>query len=199
MGKSGILHLMKPLSLAKPHLIVMVGAPGAGKSFFATHFSRIFSTPMVSWHNIRDELFNRPDYTKHEDAIVERVADHLLAELFKTGATILYESSVQSQVDRQAIAQAAKAAGYETLFVWVQVDTATAKARAVKNGLSLAQYERYEKTFTPPKESDSPVVISGKHTYASQLKIVLVRLSQSRARHEATTRSRSTGHSISIR
>lgn len=167
----------------------MVGTSGAGKSFFAEHFSQTFSTPLVSWKVIRDELFNDPIYSDDEDAIVGRVANHMLDELYKTQATIIYESSIQSQTHRQDIAQLAKKAGYETLLVWVQTDKATAKSRASKNGLTPRQYQQYAAMFMPPTETERPVVISGKHTYASQLKIVLGRLSQSRAKPDLIIRS----------
>lgn len=191
---------MKSLSLSKPHVIIMVGVPGAGKSFFAERFSQTFSAPLVSWKAIRDELFNDPVYTKDEDDIVERVALRMLAELLKTGATIVYESDIQSQVHRQSIAKIAKGAEYEALFVWSQVDNTTAKSRAVKSGLTPQQYARYESSFTPPKQKDSLVVISGKHTYASQLKIVLTKLVGPRVDHrEVKARQRPAGTNILVR
>ena len=71
--------------------------------------------------------------------------------------------------------------GYEPLFVWVQTDLATTKARALKKNVPSSVFEAERKRFTPLKESDPYVVISGKHNYASQLKIVLRRLSSARA------------------
>lgn len=189
---------MKSLSLSKPHIIIMVGVPGAGKSFFAERFSGTFSAPLVSWKNIRAELFNEPTYTKDEDMIVERVALHMLDELYKTGATVLYESDVQSQVHRQAIIKHAKNSEYESLLVWSQVDAATAKSRAAKSGMTPQQFARYDGTFTQPKPTDNPVVISGKHTYASQLKIVLMRLIGSRTATPTKTRVRPAGTKVSI-
>lgn len=182
---------MKSLSLSKPHLIIMVGAPGAGKSFFAERFSRTFATPVVSWQKIRQVLFNHPVYNEEEDAIVERVALHMMAEFLKARVTVLYEPSIQSQTHRQNIAEVAKKIGYETIFVWVQTDKTAAKTRGLKNGLTAQQYKRYESLFVSPKNAESPVVISGRHTFASQLKIVLVRLSLLRTDRKPTTRTRS--------
>lgn len=189
---------MKSLSLAKPHLIVMVGVPGAGKSFFAERFSHTFSVPLVSWKAIRRELFDNPHFDANEDILVDRVAHHMLSELFKTGAVVVYEADIQSEDHREEVADQAKKAGYETLFVWVQIDAGTAKSRAAKSGLRPTQYQRYEKSFAPFKQSDTPVVISGKHTYASQLKIVLTKLSMPRARR-ASTPNRPAGRSVTIR
>lgn len=177
----------------------MVGGPGAGKSFFAERFSQTFSTPLVSWKKIRDELFNDPSYDKDEDEIVERVARHLLDELFKTGATVLYESNIQSQEHRQDIAKFAKEVGYETLFVWSQIDSTTAKSRAAKNGFTPKQFARYDGTFVSPSTVETPVVISGKHTYPSQLKIVLMKLAGPRSGQDSRVRPRPANHKVTIR
>jgi predicted kinase len=104
----------------------MVGVPGAGKSFFSDHFADTFSAPIVSWNAIRSDLFNEPTHAKEEDEIVGRVASALLEQLLKTGVTVLYEGGTHTRVSRQALAKQAAKAGYETLFVWVQVDTPTA-------------------------------------------------------------------------
>ena len=47
---------MKSLSLAKPLVLVVIGLPGAGKSFFARQFSETFGAPMVSGDRIRHVL-----------------------------------------------------------------------------------------------------------------------------------------------
>lgn len=178
---SGILPGMKSLSLSAPHVVIMVGVPGSGKSFFAEHFAQTFSAPLISWNAIRDELFNEPTYTKDEDAIVGRVADHMLSQLVLTNATVLYEGDTTTQVARQKLSKIVRDAGYEPLFVWVQTDAATTKSRAMKKGIPAEVYSASVKRFTSLKNSNHSVVISGKHTYASQLKIVLRRLSGARA------------------
>lgn len=181
---------MKSLSLSTPHVVVMVGLPGAGKSFFANHFAETFSAPIISWDTLRDELLNAPTYAKEEDAVIKRVADEMLAQLLKTKATVLYEGDVLTQASRQALARTIRKEGYEPLFVWVQTDAATTRSRATKQGIPLGAVEAAEKRFTPLKSSDNFIVISGKHTYASQLKIVLRKLSGDRASSSAARPSR---------
>ncbi len=172
---------MKPLSLSKPHLIVMVGIPGAGKSFFAEHFASTFNAPYVSYDRIRSELFNDPTHSDDENAIIGRVSDYLLDELLKTGQTVIFEGSALARTERQDIAARARSGGYEPLFVWVQTESATARQRVLKSSkgkatLSDKQFESLLGRFTAPNAAEKAIVISGKHTYASQLKIVLQRL-----------------------
>lgn len=204
---------MKSLSLTKPHLLVMVGIPGSGKSFFAKHFSDTFKAPWVHLDGIRAELFNEPTYSKDENIIINRVSDYMLDEMFKTQKTIVLEGGVDLRTQRTAIEKRARGAGYETLYVWVQTDSATAKVRATKKTrqqptakLTADQFDTFSKRFTPLSSNENQIVISGKHTFASQLKIVLKKLVEPRAAAVSTTdpkpaalaRPTSSGRSITV-
>lgn len=176
---------MKPLSLSKPHLIIMVGIPGSGKSFFAEHFADTFKAPIISFHSLRKELFNSPTFSKNEDEIINQVANYMLDEVLKTGRTVVYEGQTDLRTDRNFIAKKSRDAGYEPLFVWVQTEPATARKRAIKpsadkTALSVEQFNAGLKRFSTPHQIEKTIVISGKHTYASQLKIVLKRLVEPR-------------------
>lgn len=176
-----ILSYMKSLSLNKPHIIVMVGIPGAGKSFFAEHFADTFNAPLISFERLRAELFNQPTHDSSEQAIIRRVSDYMLEELFKTHRTVILDGTASARTERQDILRRSRSAGYESLFVWVQTESTTAKGRLTKpvkgkTTVSSDQYAAALKRFTAPNNYERAVVISGKHTYASQLKIVLKRL-----------------------
>ena len=54
------------------------------------------------------------------------------------------------------------------LLVWVQTDSNTAMARARKMyGIKAEDYKQNLKLFSAPHDSEQPLVISGKHTFAS--------------------------------
>jgi predicted kinase len=173
---------MKPLSLALPHLIVMVGIPGSGKSFFAEHFASTFNAPYVSFSELSYEIFgqNSPD-----TAVTAKVSNYVLGQLLKTGQTVVYEGPTEIKSVRIALVKIAKDNGYNPLLVWVQTESAAAKIRATKKQtgktcLNDEQFDTILRRFTPPSSTEKAIVISGKHTYASQLRIVLKRLSMSR-------------------
>ena len=172
---------MKSLSLTKPHLIVMVGVPGSGKSFFAEKFAETFHAPYVSLEKIAVYI---PEDPEASDAVIS----YQLDELLKTGQPVLLEASTDTRVARLELAKKARANGYDTLLVWVQTDPATARSRAtrpLKNSTNRIftpeDYDRAVKRFTPPSGAEKAVVISGKHTYATQAKVVLKRLTAPRA------------------
>jgi predicted kinase len=168
---------MKPMTLATPHLIIMVGIPGSGKSFFADHFATTFNAPYVSVASISET-------TDTSDEVATKVADYMLVELLKTGQTIVYDGDMSSRTSRLDIARRARAKGYEPLFVWVQTESVAAKQRATKKSnvraISSEQFDTAIRRFTAPNAAEKVVVISGKHTYASQLKIILSRIANER-------------------
>ena len=169
---------MKSLSLSQPHVIVMVGVPGSGKSFFAEKFSETFNAPYASLEKITP-------FTKSASGAVT-IFDTHVEQLLKTRQSIVVEGIAASRTARDTFVRKAKAAHYEVLFVWVQTDPTTAKARALRKSkdsesLTSDQYDKIVRQFNAPTAIEKPLVISGKHTYATQAKIVLKRLSAPRA------------------
>jgi len=165
---------MKSLSLSKPHVLIMVGIPGSGKSFFAEKFADTFHAPQVSLRTITSVV---PD-----EATASKIAELQLKELLKTKQSIIVDGIAHSRAQRMELTKLAHDAGYDTLLVWVQTDPATAKARALKDKKqNVDEYDKQTKRFAAPLASEKPVVISGKHTYATQAKVVLKKLSNPRA------------------
>ncbi len=178
---------MKSLSLSKPHIIIMVGIPGSGKSFFANYFAETFNSPIVSFSALHHELFSHQNLSNDERLIIDNLGDHILDELLKTKQTVVFDGHSDTRTDRQSLGKKAHLAGYETLFVWVQTESLAAKSRVTKAAknqippMTVDQFETALKHFSPPHTLEKAVVISGKHTHASQLKVVLGRLVETRA------------------
>ncbi len=177
---------MKPPSNSKPHLVVMVGIPGSGKSYFAEHFAGTFKAPIISHDRITKELFGLTVTDTKTTAVINKVAGYLLDEVLKTGRTVVFDGQTDLRTERANIAKKSKDAGYDPLFIWVQTESITAQKRATKRSpdksvISNDEFDDKLKRFSAPHSSEKPVVISGKHTYNSQLKIVLRHLVEPRA------------------
>ena len=174
---------MKLLQLSKPHLIVMVGIAGSGKSFFAEKFSDTFQAPLVSDALLTKCLNDTETSTDHAAKLLKQLAFVQLDQLFKTERTIILDADSDTRTDRGMIAARARKHDYETLFIWVQTDQATAKDRAAKTlknstnrRFTPEQFSQHIARFTVPNATENTVVISGKHTYATQAKVVLKKL-----------------------
>ncbi len=178
---------MKSLSLSRPLILMVIGVPGAGKSFFARQFATTFSTPLVSYDYIRSRLFDTPDYSNREESMVYSLAGEQITELLKTEKTIIIDGGLNNKGDRASLAKLAAGAGYGCLVIWVQTDTAASKLRATRRStkrpgdalnasLTTAQFNALSQELTPPGPQEQFVVISGKHTFATQAKAVLKKL-----------------------
>jgi len=179
---------MKSLSLTKPHMIIMVGVPGSGKSFFAEKFADTFRAPYVCRQKIALHF-------QEDTEAIDAIAYDQLDELLKTQQSIIVDGFADTRAARSELTRRASAASYNTLLVWVQTDPITAKSRTLKlskggssRSLTSAEYDHLVQRFSAPIAIEKPVVLSGKHTYATQAKVILKKLTEPRAsisRHTA--------------
>ncbi len=170
---------MKKMQLTKPHILVVTGIPGSGKTQFATQFSETFHTPFISAEQLRA-------HGVPADRIGE-VSEYFLAELGKAKQTVLFEERTPHPAERRMLTRIAKAYNYELLYIWVQTDPAIAKTRATKKTthrpqpLSANAFDTAVADFTKPPKQHETVVISGMHTYPAQAKTVLKKLASTGA------------------
>jgi len=176
---------MDKVTLSNPMVIVIVGLPGSGKSFFATQFANTFNVALVSEDKIRWMLFANHTYSEDENSIVKQVADMMIEELFRTKKAFVIDGGYNNRVSRMELAASAKKADYGVLTVVVQTDPPTAEHRSIKRDakkagdrykqpLSKAEFAAQSKKYHAPTHLDkTTVVISGKHTYSTQARTVL--------------------------
>ncbi len=160
----------------------MVGIPGSGKTQFAKQFSDTFNAPIV-------EAAFVASHSRDSNATTSLI-HAFVAELLKTKQSIVIDGIGSSRKDRIELNKLLRDHGYEPLLVWVQTDTDTAQQRAAKAGKSHStSFDHAIATFSAPHPAEKPLVISGKHTYATQARTVLKRLSggarSASAQHES--------------
>ncbi|MDB5176431.1 MAG: hypothetical protein JWN75_99 [Candidatus Saccharibacteria bacterium] len=162
---------MKSLQLDKPHILVVVGLPGAGKTFFAKQFSGTFNAPYIDYNHYRQLLNN--------DQLGDQVTGELLDQLFLTRQTIIMDNRGNQRLDRRELTLFAHKKGYEVLYVWVQTEPLTAEQRAVTSKtatMTRREFDERTRQFEILTKGELYLVISGKHTYASQARVVLKKL-----------------------
>lgn len=172
---------MKALQLEKPHVIITIGIRGSGKTFFSQKFADTFNAPFV-------EQVVLQNAAKDTDAGIF-LMQMMMKEIIKTGRSFLIELSLSSRTEREDLAKTLRKSGYTPFFVWVQTDLETSMARTHRSsGTTQQEYKKTLQSFEVPSAKENVLVISGKHTFATQAKAVLKKLSAPRqaARPTAT-------------
>jgi predicted kinase len=156
-------------------MLVVVGIPGSGKTFFASQFSETFNSPYIDYGYYRRVAGDAKSGT--------HLAGYSLLQIMKAKQTVVLEGRGATAADRQEIVQVAHKAGYNVLYIWVQTDPDASEDRALTSKvapISITDFNRQLKEFQSLGEKENYVVISGKHTYASQARVVLKRLVDAR-------------------
>jgi predicted kinase len=178
---------MSKLELTPPIIIITMGYPGAGKTFFARQFSDTYSLPRISEEVIRYELFENPSFSNDESDILERVMFYALNELMKTGDSIICDATFMKLAQRKRLYELATKAGYRTLTVWIQTDLITSATRAARRdkrsadskysfNLDKPTFKSIVDRIEKPVEKENFIVISGKHPFKNQTIAVLKRI-----------------------
>ncbi len=180
---------MNRLELNPPLLIMTMGYPGAGKTFFSRQFAELHKLPCLSEDRMRFELFENPQFNNDEQDIISRVFDHALEQVMKTGATVVCDGDFSGAKSRQRIEALAKSSGYRTLIIWLQTDINTSGTRALnrdrrnldsKYAFNLSQdtFNKLSSQLRRPSEKEDFVVISGKHAFKGQALTVLRKITE---------------------
>lgn len=175
---------MKQLHVATPYCLIVTGLPGSGKTTFSRAFADTFGAPYLDCPAIRSFV--------SDEFPAENLVDELVKQVMRSKVTMVIETAEGSRVERQNLVKQAKASGYIPLVIWVQVEPSIAKRRSTVSTRSHValhdneSFTRAAKKFTSPNETESAVVISGMHTQASQLRVVLKRISQQTGRDRVT-------------
>lgn len=173
----------------KPKLLLLVGIPGAGKTFFAEKFSDEYQIPFLNLNDWRYMLVDQPSFDRQEDAKLFSFGQAILQQFFKTHKSVMIEGGLDSRADRQRYLQLARQHGYESMVIWVQNVEQESRWRATRLNKKMPKrhliddrvFEDIKARFTPPNLTEKPVVISGKHAFSTQYRTVLKRIVERRA------------------
>lgn len=171
---------MKQLETSHPLLLITIGLPGAGKSTFARQLAQTHQFAWIHANRIRHILFDQPHFTANEETLVTQLCEYMLEQALHTKGNIIYDGNSGTRAVRQRLAKVARDAGYRVLTVWVQTDADTAFSRAKKAreeefaaALSRPLFDQFARQFTQPQINEASVVLSGKHTFVTQLRTLV--------------------------
>lgn len=151
--------------------ILVFGVPCSGKTTFGKQFAAQFNA-----------TFYDLDALKQEHNLSRQFILLLVEQIARTGATLVFEGGNDTEKDRRELVEILRSAGYSPTLIWIQTDVNTVRARLKTRLKSVEKaksvYESRINALEAPADSEAPIVLSGKHTYHTQLKQVLTQLQE---------------------
>jgi predicted kinase len=176
---------MNSVQLNQRVIFLVIGYPGAGKSYFSRQFAELTDSIHLSEDRLRYELFGEPTYEKSEDEVVGRIRDYLLEELVKSEKSIIIDADID-KAGRKLLKEQLRATKSPVITIWVQTDLETSFGRASSrdrrqtddkytSSMTFETFDRIQRAFKRP-EREEAIVISGKHLFKTQAASVTRRL-----------------------
>jgi hypothetical protein len=178
---------MSKIIPSKPLFIMLYGYPGAGKSYFARQLSERLQAAHVQDGRIRNELFEAPRYDKQENEAITHLMDYMAEQFLGAGVSVIYDTNAMRSSQRRALREAARKAHVEPMIIWVQIDVESAFSRVAGRDrrrtddkyampLDRTTFDKITGNMQNPTRDENYIVISGKHSFKTQLNSIVKRL-----------------------
>jgi predicted kinase len=179
---------MNKIVLNKPILVCLYGFPGSGKSYVARNLADTTQMAHVSADRIRNELFEHPRYDAQENAIISHLMNYITEEFLNAGVSVVYDANALRAAQRRNLRALARKYKTDYLLVWLQIDMDSAFSRTQDRDRRTSDdhYAEPQTRLTFDKQLSSMqnpqgedyLVISGKHSFATQKGAIMNRLYQ---------------------
>ena len=120
---------MAPAGAPRPALIVMVGAPGSGKSHLGRILAANVGARVIQTDLVRKELFPRPRYTPGEAKAVYATCHRRIVECLGRGERVLFDATNLRERRRETLYALAERAGAVLVVVAAYAPESVIRAR----------------------------------------------------------------------
>jgi predicted kinase len=112
-----------------PALLIMVGAPGSGKSYLGRTLSVALGAELIQTDAVRKELFPEPSYTPGEASTVYATCHRRIAEALARGECVVFDGTNLRERRRTNLYRLAERARAKVLVVVAYASDAVIRAR----------------------------------------------------------------------
>lgn len=171
-------HIRDALIMAKPHLYLLVGYPGSGKTTVAKiiHEKTGAEHLWTDWE--RRSMFESPTHSQNESDQLYAYLNNLTEQLLGEGKDVIFDTSFNFRKDRNHLREIAERQNAETTVIWVTTDKNISKRRALEGGntrngydkpMTKKQFERIAQHLEPPAENEKVIKIDGTDVDSQEL------------------------------
>lgn len=116
-------------NLRCPALVIMVGAPGSGKSYLARMLGEALRAELIQTDAVRKELFPEPGYTSAEHAAVYAEGHRRIGAALARGACVIFDATNLREKRRRTLYRLAERAGAKAIVVVAYASDEVIRAR----------------------------------------------------------------------
>jgi predicted kinase len=122
------------LSLAgkNPALIVLIGLPGSGKSYFARQLKSRYPAVILDSDALRQVLFPNPEHTAKEHGRLFPAIHVLIKRLLRRGISVIADATNLKEGNRRPFYALAKETGAKLVIVRVRAPVSVIRERLLK-------------------------------------------------------------------
>lgn len=106
-----------PVPRKPPVLLVMVGVPGTGKSYFVRRLADRIPLAVVQTDQIRRQLVTKPTYSQEENRRVFSIAHREIGRLLRAGKSVAFDATNLYERRRLALYRIAERYGARLVIV----------------------------------------------------------------------------------
>ena len=153
----------------KPRALLVFGAPCSGKTTFGEKFAKKFN---LAFYDL--------DALMEEDNFTRKNLLKLIELITRTRQTFILEGGLSTERQRNEVRKIIQRNDYKPALVWVQTDAATIRARLKNRYKNISDakdaYEKAINEIEAPTNAEKPIILSGKHTFETQVRHVIAGL-----------------------
>ena len=165
-------------------LVMMLGVPGAGKSYFARNLAEQLDMTRVTADEVRTRLYGSIEaaHTPERKLDVFRIVNQEMEQSLRSGESVVRDNQNNHRRDRDMCRKLAQEVGAHAIIVWVQTPQALAIQRCGERSAAVDQiqwdeteatrhYNNSLQAIERPTPDEACIQIDGTADFEEQFKV----------------------------